>query len=59
MLGLLGLRNMLQVDEGVVEFFAVSEYFSTSKRLNASALELVGGCGASLRARTIVAHDGR
>ena len=58
-LALIGLRSMLHVDECVVEFFAVSEYLSTSARLAATLSVTAGCCGANLRVRTMVAHDER
>ena len=58
-LALAGLRNMLHLDEGVVEFVVVSEYLSTSERLAATLSVTAGCCGANLRVRTMVAHDER
>ena len=56
---LTGLRSICHVDEGVVEFFVVSEYLSTSERLAATLSVTAGCCGANLRVRTMVAHDER
>ena len=56
-LALVGLRSMLQVDEGVVEFFVGSDFLGGGIPCRAlSKPELSLGCGTGLRAAT-VAHD--
>ena len=58
-LALVGLRSMLQVDEGVVEFFVESDFLGGGIPCRAlSKPELSLGCGTGLRAATS-AHDER